>query len=628
MDGFTLPEDITSLEESELDDLISQGLEAFEKLFGQERSAENLAQLQSIRDGVNALKSRKQEIETERAEIEAGYDAIAEELAPEEDSEDEDASEDETTMQEDDEDDERDDEDAPTAEDAPADDAPADPPPPVDEDADDPTPVEDDEDEEEMATTTADTTAADADPDPAPEAVAASATDAPKGNTRRAVRLPKRKNTAPPPEENPVRTATILAAANVPDFTSGADMSMEDLARAFSAKFQTFPKGASRGPQIRGGVAKIQKQFPDDLKVSEPASAERVLTHASRESRLEGNSLVAAGGWCAPSETMYDLCTLETVEGIMDLPSVQVDRGGIIHTTGPDFRTIYDASGFCFTEEEDIAGAYSGEVDGGGDPVEGEKPHYNVPCPEFTEDRLEVCGTAVTADVLQDTAYPELTQRIVEGALVAHAHNLNANIIARVASLSDAVTMGASLGATAPILESVEFQVEDMRYRNRMARSRTIEFKAPFWVRPMMRADLAKRLGVDMMSVPDSQLDAWLRDRGVSPQFVYDWQDNFVDTNAAFGNPTHPTEWPDSVKFLLFPSGTFVKGEKDVLQLDAIYDSVNIRSNSFTAIFAEEAWLVAKRCHDARLLTVENLCAEGGTNSGFDPCNVEENGGT
>src|SRR5699024_11631191 len=121
----------------------------------------------------------------------------------------------------------------------------------------------------------------------------------------------------------------------------------------------------------------------------------------SSDLRLPNQSLVASGGWCAPSEVIYDLLELESRDGIFSLPEVGITRGGITRTLGPDFADIYNAiSGFHYTEQEDIDGNYDGE--GGGS-----KPCYKVECPDFEEFRLEVDGLCITAGLLQQRGYPD-----------------------------------------------------------------------------------------------------------------------------------------------------------------------------------------------------------------------------
>src|SRR3546814_6343740 len=92
-----------------------------------------------------------------------------------------------------------------------------------------------------------------------------------------------------------------------------------------------------------------------------------------------------------------------------------------------------------------------------------------------------------------------------------------------------------------------------------------------------------------MLSVTNAQINAWFTQRGISAQFVYDWQD--IGTTAASGF----LSWPNTVDFLLYPAGTWVKGAADVITLDTIYDSVGLGQNNYTALFTEEGYLIDRK---------------------------------
>lgn len=108
----------------------------------------------------------------------------------------------------------------------------------------------------------------------------------------------------------------------------------------------------------------------------------------------------------------------------------------------------------------------------------------------------------------------------------------------------------------------------------------------------------------------DARIDGWFRDRGVRPQFVY----NFDDLGGA---PGTATAFPTTVRFVLYAAGTWVRGTSDIITLDTIYDSVLLGQNDFTALFTEEGYLVAKRGHDSRVVSVP-ICADGATAQGVD----------
>lgn len=432
---------------------------------------------------------------------------------------------------------------------------------------------------------------------------------------------------APRREEAPADrygNRSIRDILKTPDGGQGIDWgtlsgTLDDRLRSFPQ--QNYAAAARSGRRLREqtNLAVIQKPVDERflVKNKDPQHIEEVIAAARNEANLDNGrggvgSLVAAGGWCAPSETIYDLCELESRDGLLSVPEITINRGGINFTQGPDFSSIYSATGFCFTEQDDIDGTYAPGATPEDPNVEGDKPCYHIECPEFDEERLDVCGLCLTAGLLQARGYPEVIARVLRGALIGHDHRMNANVIAKMVAGSTAITMPSpQAGATAPLLTAIELQVEHLRTVNRMSRNATLEAVFPMWVHGVIRSDLSRRLGVDMLSVTNAQINAWFTQRGVAPQFVYDWQD--IATTAASGF----TAWPTTVDFLLYPAGTWVKGAADVITLDTIYDSVGLGQNNYTALFTEEGYLMAKMCHDSRVVTV-NICPSGATGAGVD----------
>lgn len=517
------------------------------------------------------------------------------------------------------------------------------------------------------------------------------------------------------------------AAVNVPGLVPGESLTLDKVSTALDNAMRNASNGAVRAAMNAGQrfsqrypIATLNKPMSGSPFVNErdEFSAEHpAYKYAVDQSRLPGGSLVAAGGWCAPSETVYDLCSLESTDGLLSIPEINVARGGIRFTQGPDWASIFESTGFCFTEADDIAGIYSGNeiqtisvpttvttwhisfngatgtvgalpvgasaaqvsnylenlktaggvsvigpenvfvttpnaaanpavytvefvnalggtnvpaqtatVDTGtgtitvttttaGDAVVSGKPCDTIPCPPFTDVRLNVCGVCITGANLQNVAYPELTQRYLRGALTGHAHRLNTQIIASMILQSTPVANLANTAdnsATAPILQAIEYQVEDMKYRQRMSRNQAFEAVFPFWVRGLIRADMARRSARDdadaSFNITDAQINGWFAARGINAQFVYDWQ-NLGAASAGVG------AYPAQVSFLVYPAGTFVKGTQDIISLEMLHDSTLNATNNFTAIFTEEAWSVMKMCSDSRVVTV-NACPTGTTGLG------------
>lgn len=428
-----------------------------------------------------------------------------------------------------------------------------------------------------------------------------------------------------PPDPPKDRYVTLLAAADMPGYATGQELDMVDVGRAVEKRLSAY--SGRQGGYSRHGVAVFKRQFPNDLvQGSHGDDDEKLLEFAAQESRLPGGSvsnsveqqikagksLTAAAGWCAPSQTIYDLFELETgSDGLLDLPEIQVSRGGIRFTPGPDFSTIFAGTGYFHQTEAQVIAATA-------------KPCMVVPCPSFTDVRLEVEGVCITGAILQSRGYPEAVARFVRGAMAVHNRKMNQFIIAQVVAGSTTVDLtphpvaaaaaADDTSASTVLLAHLEMATVDYKYRHRMPVNATLEAVFPLWTLPVMRADLSRRTGVQLENITDEFLVSQMRQRGVRPQFVYDWQDSFAGLATGPGGATALNQFPTDVEFLLYAAGTFVRGSADVITLDTVYDAANLALNQYTALFTEEGVLVAKRGHDARRYQVP-FCPTGATSA-------------
>lgn len=462
---------------------------------------------------------------------------------------------------------------------------------------------------------------------PQPEPVAASARPRARVNlTTIASRVPRPNPAqlsagAGTGEDVPFR-GSLVASADAPGMRGGtAYGSWLDLGRVAANAFgsqtpsqlRSLVAGAERQGSVfsqRSGLAEFRMNFPDDL-IADGSDDTEVFARAADQSRLPGGSLLAAGGWCSPSETMYDLCELPcSLDGILSLPEVGASRGGVRWTKGLDFCEIYNSPGFFhFTETQMMA-----------DPAP-EKPCMEIPCVEFDECRLDVDGLCITGDIPQSRTYPEVIAQFLQGAMCAHAHRVNANKINQIVlgSTNDGTITQAGYGATNAVLYAIELEIQAYRYRGRRAQEGApalLELVAPYWVKAVIRADIANRnapSGIgNPQAVSDAEIVQWFATRGVAVRFVYDWQD-LIDCNPSEGGIDRPiTDYPDTVEFILYEAGTWVVPTLDVITLENLYDSTLIKQNKYTALFTEQAFCVVNRCNGSRRFTVP-LCANGNT---------------
>lgn len=390
-----------------------------------------------------------------------------------------------------------------------------------------------------------------------------------------------------PPAASPL---VITAAADVPQFATGSEIAdLDALGVAVVNRMRGFPgiEGRKGGAMSRYGVASFRKTFSADLITDGPDAVE-VIRRAGDESRLSGGSLVAAGGWCAPSETLYDFCDGESTDGIISLPEFNVRRGGIRYTPGPSLGDFM-GQGFWQTEAQAIAGTA--------------KPCIEIDCPDFTEVRLDAVGLCVKVPILTNAAYPELVRRSIALALIAHQHYVSQVLINKMVTASGAAIAAGNVGSIASgALNAVELVAETERGRLRLKMGATMEVVLPFWVKAVIRADLASRTGVDLLAVSDADITRYFSARNIKIQWVYNWQQ--LAENAV--------GYPQTVQALVFPAGTFTKGVSDVINLDAVYDAAGLTENTYTGLFFEEGVLLAKNCYKSKLVTIP-VCAAGVT---------------
>jgi len=561
---FTMPEDLTALGDEELAELRADAVEAFDALYESEDAdlgSDDVTVMQQLADAVDAIRSEENRRESERQEARETAQQLAQRVRPEESTEEvaeTEAAEIET---------------AETAE------------PVAEEQAVEQAPAE----ERELVT---------------------ASSNGPVTLTVQNVR--RRRRSAPTEPEAPAQPFSLTAAADMPGHANGAEITFSDVGQAWLRRAQGVSPDAYRSAYRAGrrmtqqfGLASIHKHFDERLVVT-GEDADEAIAYAVDESRLPGGSLVASGdAWCSPSETLYDLFSLETSEGLFSLPEIMVTRGGIRWTQGPDFSAIFDGTGyFNFTADEVGDGDYDGE--GGGT-----KPCMQVPCPPFLEERLNAAGLCITSGILQNRSYPELLERFTRGALVAHENKMSERVLNAIVGESTAVNFPAGqAGALAPVLSAVELQIEDYRQRHRMARAASVEVIAPYWLRGAIRSDLSRRLGVNLTNVTDAVIGEHFANRGAAVQFVYNLDDLTGDADARLA-------WPTSVKVLIYAAGTWVRGSSDIITLDSVFDSALFKVNDFTALFTEEGWLVAQAGHDSRVVTIP-ICPDGSTHGGID----------
>jgi hypothetical protein len=444
----------------------------------------------------------------------------------------------------------------------------------------------------------------------------------------------KRSTIDVPPVTTEDAAVIMVSAPDVPGFAGGVELkSFAQAGQIIEARLSRYPaptaaqrmaaQNAPSGRQlsiqpggttVRHGGVMFRRQFPEALRLNAGDNAYGKVLAATKESRLPGGSLLksaellvkggraitAAVGWCAPSEVIYSLCDLTSLDGMLDIPELQASRGGfqLPLNGGPDFSVVWDGIGnvgdVILTEYDIENGAL--------------KECFEIPCPDFTEVRLDAAYLCLTGSLLQRRGYPEVIELFSQQAMKALAHKVNASVIDRIATASGpAIVIPADASgddAASAVLSGIDLAIQDMKYRWRMEQGTTIEAVFPYWMLVQVRAALARRYGVAMLDVTDAMILAWFAIRKALPRFVYDWQDAYTGLVTGPGGATPLTALPLTVDFLLYPAGTWTKIVQDVVNLDTIYDNALLTTNQYTAVFAEDGFNVIQTCPESRLYTV------------------------
>ncbi|MEW2568324.1 major capsid protein [Streptomyces sp. NPDC047070] len=392
--------------------------------------------------------------------------------------------------------------------------------------------------------------------------------------------------------EPPAPTTQITAAVDVPGYHPGAPLEFDQITAGIISRANSL-KTANGGV---GQVISYRHPYADDMIVTDSSSAPEGTTVAMRaadQRRLPQRELVASGGWCAPSETVYELTDTACPDMLWDAPEIQLARGGLRY-----FKPLsldVGALTWVHTEADDIAGAT--------------KPCFAIPCPDPVEVRCDAIGVCLESGILTQRHFPELTSWYLRNSMIAHEIRLRTVLFAAALDTATPVAIAATFGALSPVFAAVALQSADMIERHSLCETTAIEVVFPWWSRNLFLADLARRNGVSVDEVTVADVQALFTPLGVRIQ----WARNLAPAvPLEIGGANPAVDWPSSVNFLMYPAGSLQIGRGEEVNLGVVHDSTKFATNDFTALFTEECVALVDRSIDTRIVTVP-VCPSGAT---------------
>lgn len=391
---------------------------------------------------------------------------------------------------------------------------------------------------------------------------------------------------APPPG------TTITAAVDVPGYAPGSPLDFGDITAGIISRANAL-KTAGGGV---GQVISYRHPYPEDMIVTDSSSAPEgttVALQASSQRRLPEKDLVASGGWCAPSETIYELTDTACPDMLWDAPEIQLARGGLRYYKPLSLDVA--AMSWVHTEADDISGA--------------EKPCFKVPCPAPVEVRCDAVGVCLEAGILTQRHFPELVAWYLRNAMVAHEMRIRQVLFQQALNLATPVIVPASMGALSAVYAAVALQAADMIERHSLCETTALEVVFPWWARNLFLTDLARRNGVTVDQVTDANIQALFSPLGVRIQWARGLNPA-VPTDIGAATPA--LDWPATMNFLIYPAGGLQIGRGEEVNLGVVHDSTKFVTNDYTALFAEECVALVDRSIDTRVVTVP-VCPTGET---------------
>lgn len=348
--------------------------------------------------------------------------------------------------------------------------------------------------------------------------------------------------------------------------------------------------GRLSGQKMRQPIGMLTRDLQE---ATDQMSLINLINQATEEipgyGRVSTDALVAAGGWCAPSEQLYDFCDIPNATDLISLPDLAINRGGLRWPREPDLTSLFENFEFYFTEAQLEA------VDGNGDPT-AIKHCVEIPCPEdFDELRLNAVGYCVEAGILQRQGWPESIEYVLRALAQEHLRSMSRRTILDMWNGSGAPKVfdaALQVGGTSCVLNSLALMAYNIRTNKGYGRDYPMEIVAPSWFFEVLRADLAMMDGLDTKTVPDSWVISALSARNIVGQFVGDWQTRDV------GQPGHldTVRWPGHVDIIMFPAGTWFRALSNIIEVGVLYPKEQLQINRYTELFTEDSIAVGKRC--------------------------------
>lgn len=448
---------------------------------------------------------------------------------------------------------------------------------------------------------------------PVPEPVAAAGT--PRGGARANARRPAQRPAAMTPAPAPQAPLQLVATGAWGNVQGGQVLTPATFADALVAAADQ--SRGYHGPRVKIPVARLGRgvaEYPEDRQLGRDSILNARRVAAVQAEMRTPAAIAASGGICAPINVRYDLPIVgEDARPFRDTALMRfgADRGGVKTLVPPVIEDLDDAIGF-WTEANDQTPS-SPSV----------KPCLTISCGDETDETLvQAITKCLETGNFRSKFFPEQIDAWTNLATTNLARQAETEHIGVVAAASLQVVSGQVLGVTRDVLTTIDRATAAMmsRHRDRMLRFR---FCAPFYLRDMMRVDIARQMPVgtwdETLAAADAKLDALFAARPVSVTWLLDGEAGQVFAQQGDGALIG---WPSTIITYLYLDGTWLFLDGGTIDFGIIRDSTLIGTNDFRMMAESFEGVHFHGVPNTSMRLVMDVCPDGSAGALIDinPC--------
>lgn len=366
-------------------------------------------------------------------------------------------------------------------------------------------------------------------------------------------------------------------------------------------------QGPPRGVAL---VASAEVQYPENLCLG--LDVEQNTAIMEREAGMA--AVVASGGVCGPTNVDYDIPTWATAERPLKegLPAFQATRGGIRFIQPPDIGELGAATAI-WTEATDA------------NPGAATKPVFSVQCGQEQLVYVNAVSTRLGFGNMQSRFQPELVAANTDLAIAAAARKAEIKLLELITEkcVKD-VTSAKVLGATRDLVTAMQQAAAAFRYSHRIPRSLMLTGIFPEWLKDLIKIDLARESAHQQdndwnaLAISEDQVIGLIKSAGINPIFTLD---SLPELAGGTGYPTQQlavqtangaiNTFPSKLEWKMFPEGTMQFLDGGRLDLGVVRDSTLDATNDYETFVETFEGIADRGFANSALQFVTELCANG-----------------